>query len=100
MEKRTFKRIPTNISVRFFCGPKEYFGTVTNLSEKGMFINTESSFPLQLQLKILMPWQSDTLWLHAMVKSFGTSDSSYNGVGVELVSPPTKYLEFVDGLKS
>lgn len=100
MEKRAFDRIPSDIRVIFFSGTQEYYGTVTNLSEKGMFINTEVNFPLQLQLKILMPWQTDTLWLHAMIRSFGTSGNSYNGIGVELVSPSPRYLEFVDSLRN
>ncbi len=100
MGERAFKRIPANIEVVLFSGKQEYRGTLTNLSEKGMFINTTVNFPLQQHLKILMPWQADTLWLHAMVKSFGTSSGIYNGIGVELVSPSPDYLEFVDNLKT
>ncbi|GBE05558.1 MAG TPA: PilZ domain-containing protein [Nitrospirae bacterium] len=100
MGERAFKRIPANIEVIFFSGTQEYYGTVTNLSEKGMFINTEVNFPLQQRLKVLMPWQADTLWLHARVRSFGTSGNIYNGIGVELVSPSLRYLEFIGDLRT
>jgi len=100
MWKRAFKRIPTNIQVRFFSGIKEFYGTITNLSEKGMFIRTKVSFPLQPQLRILIHRKADILWIHALIKSFGISDNIYSGIGVELSSPSQKYLEFVGGFRT
>ncbi len=100
MWKRAFKRVSTNIKVRFFSGTKEFYGTIANLSEKGMFIKTKVSFPLQPQLRILIPRKADILWTHAMIKSFGISDNIYSGIGVELLGPSQKYLEFIGGLRT
>jgi len=42
--------------------------------------------------------KSQAQW--AAVKRFIKNNDSYNGVDVEVVEPDTKYLEFVDRLKS
>ena len=100
MWKREFKRIPASIKVRFFSGTTTYYGTVTNLSEKGMFISTKVSFPMQPQLKILIPLKDEILRIPALVRSFGKSGNNYNGIGVELLNPSRDYLEFVGSLRT
>ncbi len=99
MWRRSFNRIPTDIKVKFFSGTEMCYGTVMNLTEKGMFIRTKVNFPLQPQLRILMPCKDEFLRLNVWVKSFGGSDSINNGLGVELLNPPQKYLEFVGNLR-
>ncbi len=77
----------------------QYYGTVTNLSEKGMFISTKVSFPLEPQLRILMPLNKKFIRLPALIRSFGRSNNRFNGIGVELLGPPGDYLEFVNSLR-
>jgi hypothetical protein len=101
MKKRAFERIPLNIQVRFFSGTKEYSGIATNLSEKGMFISTEVSFPLKQQVEILISLKEEILKIPANIISFEKSGDIYIGIGVELFNPPpTKYLEFVNSFKA
>lgn len=100
MWMRAYERIPSNIRIKFFSGVDEYYGTVTNLSEKGMFIKTRVSFPLQPRLKILVPVKSEVMKISAITKSFGNSGQIYDGIGVELVSPPQNYLEYIGSLRS
>lgn len=100
MWKRAYKRIPTDIKIRFFSGPKEYYGTVTNLTEKGMFISTKVNFPLQPKLKIVIPWKREVLRVSALTRSFTRSGNNYNGIGVELLEPSREYLEFVNALRT
>jgi len=40
MEKRACERIPVNIEAGFSCNDSFYYGIVTNISKKGMCINT------------------------------------------------------------
>ena len=41
MKKRAYERISVNVPVSFFCDNEEYTGTMKNLSNNGMFIETE-----------------------------------------------------------
>jgi hypothetical protein len=100
MQKRAFERIPTNIRVKFFSGTTDYFGTVTNLSEKGMFISSELNFPLEQQLEILIPMKEEILKVPAKIISFRKADKIYNGIGIVLLNPSQNYLKFVDSLRT
>ncbi len=99
MEKRAFERIPANIKVRFNCNSTEFSGTIMNLAEKGMFINTEESwFPFDIQFEIPVALEEEILNVPVNLNRIILSPDS-NGIGVELISPPEKYLEFVSNLK-
>ena len=100
MWQRAYQRIPADIKVKFFSGLDVYHGTATNLSEKGMFIKTTINFPMKPNLRILIPYREKMLSINAWVKSFGMTGNVYNGVGVEILSPSQKYLEFIDRLRS
>jgi hypothetical protein len=100
MDKRTFKRIPANIKVKFFSGTTVHNGTITNLSEKGMFISTEVSFPLKPQLEVLIPLKKELLKVPVEIRSFGMSDDMYSGIGVQLLKQSRNYLTFIDSLRS
>ncbi|MHC4140213.1 MAG: PilZ domain-containing protein, partial [Planctomycetota bacterium] len=41
MEQRAFKRIPSDVKASFFCNKTDYIGTITDISENGMYIKTE-----------------------------------------------------------
>ncbi len=97
---REFERIPVNIQVKYFNGITEHFGTVTNLTEKGMFIRTRISFPMKPQIRIIIPLEKNILRVSAWIRSFGRSSNSYKGLGVEILDPPQNYLDFVGGLRS
>jgi hypothetical protein len=98
MEKRTFKRIPANLE--FHCFNTDYFGIVTNLSEKGLFIKSKNiSFPLVLQFEISIPVKDETLNVLVKINRITKSNGYYDGIGVELLKQPHNYLKFINRLR-
>jgi hypothetical protein len=89
MEKRTFKRIP--VDLEFHCFNINNFGTVTNISEKGMFIKSQKiKFPLEMQFEISISSKEETLNVHVKINRITKSNGYYDGMGVELLEQPQK----------
>ncbi len=98
MEKRAHDRIP--VSIEFHCLDMEYFGTVTDISENGMFIKSEKiSFPLRMEFNITIPCGTRIYNLPIKVKRMTKSGSVYDGLGVELTNQPQDFLEFISLLR-
>jgi hypothetical protein len=95
MEQRRSKRISQNLKVAFPCCNKLYAGTVSNLSENGMLIDSEISIPIKSRFEILIPISKEILKIPAIYMRLVKNGKNYNGMGVELLYPPQKYLEFV-----
>ncbi len=100
MEKRTCKRIPACFEVNFYCEKTECRGTVTNLSETGMFINTKIEFPFDLNFELHIMLNGKILKTPVKISRIERTDNSYGGIGVELLNPPENYLRFLNRLKS
>ena len=100
MKRRVVERVPASINVRLLNGETESLGTVKNLSEKGMFISTELSFPIKQQLEILLFLKKMVLHLPVNIRSLNKSGEIYNGIGLELINPPQDYIEFVSSLRT
>ena len=110
MEKRTYKRIPANIKIRYLLWnpliwKNRYFGTIKNLSEKGMFISTKTMyFPLDSLIEIFIPHKKNVLYIPVKISNIVwrnlLPDSSCNSIGIELSRPPQDYLELVESLKN
>jgi hypothetical protein len=98
-EKRAFKRIAANIDARFFFGNIFYSGTVLNISEKGMFIHTKRRLPSESMFVIIIRKENSLLKVIAKVRRFSDGAGRYDGMGVELLSPPVDYIKFVNRLK-
>lgn len=98
MSRRTSWRIPTSVNIKCYRGNKEFPGTVTNISEKGMFINTnETSYPEDLQFQVTIPVKEDDLHLSVkLIRSVKTN--SHYSMGVELLNSPQRYTEYIDNL--
>ena len=99
MQRRAFERIPVEFKVRYFCGDTPCNGTVTNLSENGMFIDTTIDFPFDSNFEIVLPLHDEVMKISATIKRVVKSKGAYNGMGVELVNPPENYLQLVNELK-
>lgn len=101
-ERRTFKRIPSNIPVKFFYGNSVHFGIVTNFSEDSMFVSTSKSlFPLHSQFEICIPSiNDDALRLSAKVARLSRTDGYYNGMGVQLLNAPEDYSALLEKFSS
>jgi hypothetical protein len=101
MERRVYKRIPANIEVKFFCCSTLNHGTVTNLSEKGMFISTnEMCLPFDSQFEIFFPLKEKKIGIPVMLKRIVMEPDSNDGIAVELLNTSNDYLEIVNNLRS
>jgi hypothetical protein len=100
MQKRTSERKPSNINIKFSCDNVDYTGTVTNLSENGMFIKTrDMCFPFNSTFEIIIPLEEELLNLPVKVSRITKTNDSYDGIGVELLDPPRNYLEFAKSFR-
>ncbi len=97
-EKRACRRIHANLQARLFYGNLIYTGTVTNLSEKGMFIRTKVQFPVNSVCITLVLVNEQVVKIPVKVKRTAAPESEYStdcGIGVELVNAPQNYLDYV-----
>jgi hypothetical protein len=94
MEQRAFERIVATVECH--CLNIDYFGTVVNLSENGMFIRSQKmSFPLESQFDILIPLKEGVLNVRVKVNRVTKSNGHHDGMGVEVLNLPRKYLELL-----
>ena len=97
LEKRAFSRIPALID--FHCFNIHCFGTITNISANGMFMKSQNmSFPFKSQFNIHIPVKNKGLDVHVKVVRITKSSRYYDGIGVKLLNPTEKYLEFISNL--
>ena len=99
IEKRSIKRIGTNINASFFQGNLFYSGTVLNLSEKSMFITTKKRLPADSMFVVVFREYDKLMNVIAQVKRNAVNNLQSDGMGIELVSPPAGYVEFVNQLR-
>ena len=99
MQRRAFERIPVDLKVRYFCGDASCHGTVTDLSENGMFIDTTLDFPFQSNFELILPLNDELLKMSAMIKRVVKDNGVYKGMGIEILAPPESYLQFVNELR-
>lgn len=99
MEKRASKRIAVKIDTRFFYGNMFYSGTVVNLSERGMFVNTESCVPANSEFLVIIKNKKELIKISARAKRVTKTKDCFNGMGIELLNPSVRYLEFIKGLE-
>ncbi len=98
--QRDFGRVPSNIKVRFSCFHTDYTGTVTNVSENGMFIKTgKMSFPFDSTLEILIQLKQKVFKVPVKVSRMTKSKDHYDGLGVKLLKTPEEYLDLVHTYK-
>lgn len=100
MERRAYKRFPSNLLVRLHCADTLHYGIATNLSENGMCIKTGISLPSELSFMINVPFKQDVLKVPARVNRLVQSDGFYDGFGVEILDPPENYSEFLSTINS
>jgi hypothetical protein len=93
-EKRGSERIPINLKARFLYRRKLYKGIVTNLSKKGMSIETRKCLPLKSKIEILI--NKCGVKVPVRVSRIIEKDDVCSGMGIELVKQPAKYIKFVD----
>ena len=101
MQRRIYKRTPTRIKVRFCCCKTDNSGTVTNISENGMFIYPEKIFfPFDLRFEIQIPLWDKTIKIPVEVVRISKSFDVYSGIAVKVLNPHQNYSKFVDSLSA
>ena len=99
MQRRAHERIPVDLKVRYFLGDTACNGTVKNLSEKGMYINTVIDFPFDSNFELILPLNDEVMKISVVIRRVVKSKEGYEGMGVELLEPPDNYLRFVNELR-
>jgi len=104
-ERRVYDRVPTRMEARFFCGNRYYAGKITDVSEQGMFINTDIRLPINSSFEIMMLINDQVTKVPVTVRrtvesTYRSDNFSSGGMGVELAKSPTQYLNYVSSLKS
>jgi hypothetical protein len=100
MQQRAFERVPANINIRFYTCDTAYSGTVKNISENGMFINTDKMlFPFDSAIEIIIPFEEKLLKVPVKVVRMTKSDDVFDGIGVTLLDNHQDYLALVNSLK-
>ena len=98
--QREFERVPSNFKVRFSCFHTDYTGTVTNVSENGMFISIEEmSFPFDSTLEVLVHLKHKIFKVPVEVSRMAKSKDHYDGLGVKILETPEDYLDLVHTYK-
>jgi len=98
MKKRAFERVPVNLESR--CFDIDNFGTVTDLSENGMFISSKKiRFPLDSQFEVSVNLNTEQLRIPVKVSRITKSNGYYDGIGVELLNCTNNYLKLVNRLR-
>ena len=98
MDKRILERLNSCLTVIFRCNDTTCSGTITNLSGKGICINTEESFlPCGYEIDLYIPLIKKTKKLRCKISRIVKRNDLNYTIGVELLNPPKDYLEFVDG---
>jgi superoxide reductase len=99
MRKRVFERVTSNHQMSFSYNNALYSGIVTNLSENGMRIDTKNCPPFRSKFDVLFPLGEEVLTLPVQVKRVVKRQDVTDAVGVEILNPSMKYLQFVRDLK-
>jgi superoxide reductase len=99
MKKRAFERVTSSHRLSFSYNNTVYSGIVTNLSENGMRINTKDCPPFKSKFDVLLPLEEEVLTLPVQVKRLVKRQDVTDGMGVEILNPSMKYLQFVRKLK-
>ena len=101
LEKRSYQRITSCLSVEFDCNNTICCSAVINLSEKGMLLRTaEILFPMDKNFDIFIHLMEEVLIVPVTVSRLVKSEKIYDSIGIELVNPPQKYIDYIDKLRS
>jgi hypothetical protein len=105
MEKRAFQRVSVSLPSRLFYGNMVYTGVVTDISEKGMFISTKMSFPVDSVLiaEVLLDYHYGEIPIQ--IRRTAKPDGDFKGfeqrgMGVRLLNPSQEYIDVITKSKT
>ena len=100
MHKRSSERVPSSLLVKFVHSDSMCYGIITNVSEKGMCIKSGVCLPCNSTANLLIPMKDEHLEVAAEVKWVKETNDFYDAMGVELSSPPDRYFQVLENIKS
>jgi hypothetical protein len=97
-EKIHCEKLSKKIDTSYFFGNALASGTVTDISEDCMCINTKTCLPLNAKIELLISSHENFLNVSAKIRRvlLMMEDSKDNSMTVEVLNPTRKYLEFVN----
>ena len=95
MGKRGLNRVSANLPVDFYWGSHLYEGAVTNISGKGMYIESEICPASGSDIEVALIVGDEVFNISGKVKRTDNSNGSSGGIGVELLTPSMSYRKFV-----
>ncbi len=103
MEKREHERINVIMAAEFSCGSSYYsqcLGTIMNISENGMRIESCKCLPLNTEGKIVIFSNNNDVHVPIKISRLIKDNGFYDAMGIEILNPTLKYIELVTSLKS
>ena len=101
LEKRAYPRITSRLSVEFDCNNTICCSAVINLSENGMFLRTaEIIFPMDNNFEVFIHIMNEVLIVPVQVSRLVKSENIYDSIGIKIIDPPQKYIDYVNKLRS
>ncbi len=97
--ERTLERINTNLNSRLFHGHTFYCGTVLNLSEKGVFVWSRGSVPVNNIFVLLVHIKHELILVILRVRWVIKTEGFFNGMGAEILNPKEDYLRLLEALR-
>jgi Tfp pilus assembly protein PilZ len=98
MQQRNYERIAANLALRFPCHNTFYPGTAVDISQGGLFINTELCFPVKSRMEVLIKLRNEILKVPVEIVRTAKSDHRCQGMGVRILNISRKYLELFSKL--
>jgi len=99
MNKRACERVPARLALRFPSGNTFCSGNVMNLSEDGMYINSETFSPLTSIFEVCVQLKDGTIKVPVKIVRIVISGNNYEGMGVKLLTLSKEYLELLIKIK-
>jgi hypothetical protein len=100
IQKREYSRIKSSIVVKIPRCDLQCYGLATNLSEKGMCIQTGLCLPCNTEGNIFIPVQDEDIEVAMRVRWIDEGPDFYDMMGVEILGTPKKYRQLVNKLLS
>lgn len=101
LQRRAFERFPANFMVHFYYGDSINFGTVTDISENGMFVKTKIPIAdVNSEFEVVIPSPHSELKVPVLVRRIAKNNDLYEGFGVEVRNRPEEYAAYVQNIKN
>ena len=108
IKKRAYERLPLEMEVQFRQLDDMYPGTIKNISQNGMYIETSAPLPFQSNFDVHMPFKTKlqiyvsfnntVLEIPVRVKRLVKNGADFTGMGVMLSNPCHNYMAFLSNL--